>query len=171
MVQVSKHLEKYLAKNSALNCGLGEGYLDAEVFLLYVSDPEKLVSIDLNVNDPVCIDINSLDLVAYSHMHKDDVFNRVFCKCVEQGFEFDKFIDVCRETSVMDKFFMSQDFMDNVHAGSIHGHYYVKMQGEDINDYRTRFKQFISFLDEKFNWTAHYVQPNDFWGMRVVYWI
>ena len=97
---------------------------------------------------------------------------RLYIECVELGKFFNGFLQVCENTRLLDPWFLSENFMSNVHAGSIRGFWSIQIHGEDSKEpYRERFRKFIKSLDNRgLEWTKKYIEPDPFWGIKKVYW-
>ena len=161
-------------KHGILGCGFEDGYHDGEIFMRYVVMPETFIDNALHGKEEVSIeDLKNLNFVHSNPLAQLTVYERIFMMCVENGFFFESFLDACRDTGAMDKWFMSDYFMDNVYAGSIHGRWHIRMQGEkNLDLYHERFRKFIRDLDERLDWTNKYLEenPDSFWPKRKVYW-
>ena len=101
-------------------------------------------------------------------------FKRVFVKCVYLGVCFEKFLEVCAETKLMDGWFLSEAFISDVWAGDIHGKWEILSSHEngDKRPYRRRFRKFVKSLDERgLHWTEKYLEPDWFWKVKRAYWL
>lgn len=106
------------------------------------------------------------------HHNRTLAIERLYVECVELGKFFNGFLQVCENTGLLDPWFLSEEFMSNVHAGSIRGFWSILMSGENSKEpYRERFRKFIKSLDDRgLEWTKKYVEPDPFWGTKKVYW-
>jgi hypothetical protein len=162
-------------KCGILHCGYRGCYAAAEAFMrkiieLEFDDPSFTITMTLEGKD------FNIDEACYGDFldlkYHDDAIERIYSRCVETGDFFDSFVQVCAKTKLLDPWFLSENFMSNVHAGSIRGHWSIPMQGEESKEpYRSRFRRFIKSLDERgLEWTKKYLEPDSFWGQKKKYW-
>ena len=169
----------YIKKHGFLGCGFEGGYGIAEVFMMQVAlfdDP--IVEIEFatkGIDLDAAFSIKMLYAACGSSERKvNDIFDRIFNKCVFHGCYFDNFLKKCAKTKFMDNWFMSERFMSNVWAGSIHGQWNVTFNHEanGKEPYRNRFRAFIKSLDDRgLGWTDKYIENDDFWGDKKAYWL
>ena len=178
MASINRYTLENWKKHGILCCGYEGCYGIAEAFMRQV--------VSLELDDPTCMIMLALenggidlDEVTYRDLlHQEpyarqhDAIERIYGRCVENGDFFESFLKVCAKTKLLDPWFMSEDFMSNVWAGGIRGHWAIKMQGEESKEpYRSRFRKFIKSLDERgLKWTEKYLEPDSFWGQKKAYW-
>ena len=168
-----------IKKHGFLGCGFEGGYGIAEVFMMQVAlfdDP--IVEIEFatkGIDLDTTFSIKTLYAACGSNERKvNDIFDRIFNRCVFHGFYFNNFLKKCAETKFMDNWFMSERFMSNVWAGSIRGKWSTTFNHEanGKEPYRNRFRAFIKSLDDRgLGWTKKYLENDDFWGDKKAYWL
>lgn len=178
-VSLNAYDKDYIKKHGFLGCGFEGGYGIAEVFMMQVAlfdDP--IVEIEFATKG---IDLDAIfstktlyAACGSNECRVNDIFDRIFNKCVFHGFYFDNFLKKCAETKFMDNWFMSERFMSNVWAGSIRGQWNITFHHEanGKEPYRNRFRAFIKSLDDRgLGWTDKYLENDDFWGDKEAYWL
>lgn len=160
-------------KCGILHCGYRGCYAVAEAFMrkvLEFDDPSFEITLALEGKN------FNIDKACYNDFldpeYRYDAIERIYSKCVESGVFFDSFLQICAKTKLLDPWFLSENFMSNVHAGSIRGYWSIPMQEEESKEpYRNRFRRFIKSLDERgLEWTEKYLEPDSFWGQKKKYW-
>ena len=174
ITNISQYELENWKKHGILHCGYEGCYGVAEAFM------RRVVGVDSAFEIVLALDGKNfnLDDASYSDFlypkfyAKNDAIKRIYSKCVETGDFFDSFLQVCAKTKLLDPWFLSENFMSNVHAGSIRGYWSITMQGEESKElYRSRFRRFIKSLDERgLRWTEKYLEPDSFWGQKKKYW-
>ena len=157
-----------------LHCGYEGCYGVAEAFMRRVVGVDPAFEIMLDLSDKN-FNINNASYSDFLHPKfyaRDDAVRRIYRRCVENGDFFESFLKVCAETKLLDPWFISEEFMSNVWAGGIRGHWSIKMQDEVSKEpYRNRFRKFIQSLDDRgLKWTEKYLEPDPFWGQKNAYW-
>lgn len=174
MYQVDRNYfnEKTAEKIGMLGNGYDGNYAYAEMFMRKVAldvAPEfavkmSLLGKDCSLDDPKC-------LYGRSIWNKTFALELIFIKCVEMGFCFSSFLDVCAKTHLLDQWFMSSSFMDEVDEGFIYAIWCDNNMrcdypnGKDCS-YAARFAQFIQSLDDRgLGWTEKYlsISKNIYW--------
>lgn len=160
-------------KNGILCCGY-HGCYAAEAFMRRVVgvDPAFEIMLALDDKNFNLDDASYSDFLHSKFYTRNDAIERIYRRCVEIGDFFESFLQVCAETKLLDPWFLSENFMTDVHAGSIYGHWSIPMQGEESKEpYRSRFRRFIKSLDDRgLKWTEKYLEPDPFWKQKEVYW-
>lgn len=163
-------------KHGILHCGYYGCYAVAEAFMRKVAsiefDPSLEIMLALDGKNFNLDDAHYDDFLNSEFYARTDAVQRIYRRCVEKGDFFESFLKVCAETKLLDPWFMSEEFMSNVWAGSIHGYWSIPMQGETSKEpYRNRFRKFIQSLDDRgLKWTEKYLEPDPFWKQKEVYW-
>ena len=178
MASINQYTLENWKKHGILCCGYDGCYGVAEVFMrkvvgLELDDPTWMIMLDLECGSTSLDEVTYSDLLHQKPYARPDAIERIYTRCVEIGDFFESFLKVCAKTKLLDPWFMSEEFMSNVWAGSVHGHWSIKMQGEESKEpYRSRFRKFIRSLDERgLKWTEKYLEPDSFWGQKKAYWL
>lgn len=175
-MMISQYIVEEWKKHGILCCGYDGCYGVAEAFMrrvVGVDDPAFEIMLDLECKNFNIDNANYFDFLHPKFYAKNDAIERIYNRCVERGDFFERFLKVCAETKLLDPWFMSEEFMSNVWAGSIRGYWSIKMLGEDSKElYRNRFRKFIKSLDERgLRWTEKYLEPDPFWRQKEAYWM
>lgn len=178
MAGINRYTLESWNKHGILCCGYEGCYGIAEAFMRQVvsielDDPTWMIMLDLEYGSTSLNEVTYTDFLNPKPWAIHDAIERIYRRCVECGDFFESFLKVCAKTKLLDPWFMSEEFMSNVWAGSIHGHWSIKMQGEESKEpYRSRFRKFIKSLDGRgLKWTEKYLEPDSFWGQKKAYWL
>ena len=177
MIEISPYRLEEWKKHGILCCGYDGCYGVAEAFMRKVAsfefeDPTLEIMFVLEGKNFNIDEAKYSDFLNPKPWATTDAIERIYGRCVEHGEFFESFLKVCAETKLLDPWFLSERFMSNVWAGSIHGYWSILMQGEGSKEpYRNRFRKFIKSLDDRgLKWTEKYLEPDSFWGQKKVYW-
>ena len=178
MASINRYTLENWKKHGILCCGYDGCYGVAEAFMRKVAafefeDPELEIMFVLEGKSFNIDEASYSDFLNPKPWAIYDAINRIYTKCVEHGDFFESFLKVCADTKLLDPWFMSEEFMSNVWAGSIHGYWSIPMQGEESKEpYRSRFRKFIKSLDDRgLKWTKKYLEPDSFWKGKKAYWL
>ena len=175
-MMISEYRFEEWKKHGILCCGYDGCYGVAEAFMRRIAGivyPSLEIMLDLDGKNFNIDEASYSDFLNPKPWATYDAIKKIYTKCVERGDFFENFLKVCSETKLLDPWFMSEEFMSNVWAGSIHGYWSIPMQGETSKEpYRNRFRKFIQSLDERgLRWTEKYLEPDPFWRQKEAYWV
>lgn len=176
---VGRFSDDQLVSVGFLSMGYEKPYDAAEAFMRAAAkwtSPSLGIDLALNGHWRDVEDLTPKDLLCPRDGFEriDGALARIFAMCVERGFFFSGFLEICSKTKLLDDWFLSSSFMSSVHAGSIQGRWYIPISeghGLSRDEFRARFKMLISSLDSRgLKWTEKYLAPDPFWGHKTAYW-
>ena len=161
-------VDYYTGKDKdVLGMGFEGPYKDAEIFMMYVLDPKRILEKAMEGEEVK--DINELDMLDHRPWphHPFDVHSRILSfALINNSYNcFHSFLECCKKTAAFNVYFTSLDFFKDLYIGS-YRFWWTNFEEDEKNEpYRQRLRELIAFCKEKYpNWEEKYLEGDDFFG-------